>query len=93
MGTHGIADLADKSVAPNTRAAFLSVLSAAQEEADNMLGVRGSSSGETLWVALSSCVFNFSLDGGIEISSRVLLLGNEGEGLQGLLLGLGCRRE
>lgn len=37
-------------------------------------------------------IFNFSLDGRIEKSSRVALLGNEGEGLWGSLVGLGCRR-
>lgn len=57
-----------------------------------MLGVRGGRSSETLWVVLSTCIFNFSLHGGIEKSSGVALLGNEGEGLWGPLLGLGCRK-
>lgn len=55
-----------------------------------MIGVRGGRCSETLG---SSFKLRFQFfPGWIEKSSRVALLGNEGEGLQGALLGLGCRR-
>lgn len=92
MGVHGIVVLADKSVAPDTRAAFLSGALCSTGIRLARCLVWEVAGPVKLWVVFSSCIFNFSLDGGVEKSSRVALLGNGGEGWWGPLLGLGCRR-